>query len=225
MSRAEAPKGLRARATALAPVTLLLIVGTTAGCRQDMHDQPRVKPLAESDFFANGSGARVPPTGTVARGQLRADRELETGRSADDSLLTRLPAVEQARFASDPRAYLLRGRDRFEVFCAPCHGKTGAGDGMVVRRGLKQPSSYHVDRLRQAPIGYLFDNMTNGFGVMPSYAAQIPVADRWAIAAYVRTLQLSQHFDPTRLAGEERAKLDAPAAAPDGQAHGAAAAH
>jgi mono/diheme cytochrome c family protein len=177
-----------------------------------MHDQPRIKPLAENSFFANGSGARVPPAGSVARGQLRADRELETGRLADDSLLAALPAVEQARFEGDRTAYLLRGRDRFDVFCSPCHGKAGAGDGMVVRRGYKQPTSYHTDRLRQVPIGYLFDVMTHGFGVMPSYAAQVPVGDRWAIAAYVRTLQLSQHFDAAALSSEERAQLDTPPA-------------
>jgi mono/diheme cytochrome c family protein len=192
---------------------VLVAALAAAGCRQDMHDQPRVKPLAASEFFANGSGARVPPEGTVARGLLRADREFETGRGADDSLLATLPAVEQARFDADRRGYLLRGRERFEIFCSPCHGKTGEGEGMVVRRGYKQPSSFHVDRLRQAPLGYLFDNMTNGFGVMPSYAAQIPVADRWAIAAYLRTLQLSRHFDVAHLSAEERARLEAPPAA------------
>ena len=189
-----------------------------AGCRQDMHDQPRVKPLAENAFFANGSGARVPPGGTVARGQLRADKEFETGRAADDSLLTALPAAEAARFEADRRAYVLRGRDRYGIYCAPCHGQTGAGDGMVVRRGYKVPSSYHVDRLRQAPIGYLFDVMTNGFGVMPSYAAQVPVSDRWAIAAYVRTLQLSQHFDPAQLTSDEREQVNGKPVAPPANA-------
>lgn len=225
MSRADAVRVLGGSpGSPIVRRALLLLIGSaalvTGACRQDMHDQPRIKPLAEDTFFANGSGARVPPTGTVARGQLRADRELETGRHADDSLLATLPAVEEARFEHDRKAYLLRGRDRYEVFCSPCHGKTGAGDGMVVRRGFKQPSSYHVDRLRQAPIGYLFDVMTNGFAVMPSYAAQVPVQDRWAIAAYVRTLQLSQHFDAARLSGEERARVDAPPAAAGGEGHG-----
>jgi hypothetical protein len=156
-------EGGRARAATVAQFALLLVVGSTTACRQDMHDQPRIKPLAENTFFANGSGARVPPAGSVARGQLRADRELETGRHADDSLLTALP-IEEARF--EVTDLPVRGPDRFEVFCSPCHGALGDGRGMVVQRGYKQPTSYHDDRLREAPIGYFFDVMTNGFGVM-----------------------------------------------------------
>jgi mono/diheme cytochrome c family protein len=198
-----------------------LVVFATAGCRQDMHDQPRVKPLAASEFYADGAASRLPPAGTVARGQFRTDRELATGRHPDDMLLASLPAAEERRFERDRRAYLLRGRERYEIFCAPCHGRTGAGDGMVVRRGYKQPSSYHVDRLRMAPLGYFFDVVTNGFGVMPSYAAQVPVEDRWAIAAYVRTLQLSQQFDAAKLATTERALLEAQRAAAAAAAPGA----
>ena len=185
----------------LAPVLVAAIAA--AGCRQDMHNQPKVKPLAENTFFADGSGARPIPAGAVSRGDLRADHLLYTGRLADDSLATELPMPVT-------RELLVRGRERFNIFCSPCHGRTGQADGMVVRRGYKQPSSYHVDRLRMAPVGYFFDVMTNGFGVMPSYAAQVPVEDRWAIAAYVRTLQLSQHYDASRLSAAERAKLDAP---------------
>ena len=197
----------------LAPAVIAGVAGfaalAAAGCRQDMHDQPRVKPLAENQFFADGSGARPIPAGAVSRGDLRADRLFYTARLADDSLATELPMPVT-------RQLLLRGRERFDIFCAPCHGRTGQADGMVVRRGYKPPSSYHVDRLRMAPVGYFFDVMTNGFGVMPSYAAQVPPEDRWAIAAYVRALQLSQYFDAGALTGEERARLDAPSAASAG---------
>jgi len=192
--------------TLAAAMTLLL----AAGCRQDMHNQPKIKPLAENDFFADGSGARPLPAHTVARGELHADKALYTGRAADDSLLTEIPMPLT-------RQVLERGRQRFDIFCSPCHGRTGEGDGMVVRRGLKQPPSYHIDRLRMAPVGYFFYIMSNGFGVMPSYAAQVPVEDRWAIAAYIRALQLSQHFEASKLTAEERARLDEPALPAAGQ--------
>jgi mono/diheme cytochrome c family protein len=200
-----------------AALALLALALAAGACRQDMHDQPRIDPLAENTFFADGSGARPLPANTVARGHLREDSALYAGTYPDGSLLAEPPMPVT-------RELLVRGRDRFDVFCAPCHGRTGEGTGMVVRRGYKQPSSYHVDRLRQAPLGYLYFVMSNGFGVMPSYAAQVPVEDRWAIAAYIRTLQLSQHYEAARLAGEERARLDAPAGEaaaerPNGAAH------
>lgn len=196
----------RAAAAAVALAALAL-----AGCRQDMHDAPRYKPLAASDFFANGSSARPLPAGTVARGFLREDALLYTGRTAEGSLAAELPMPVT-------KALLLRGHERFDIFCSPCHGKLGDGRGMVVQRGFKPPSSYHVERLRQAPIGYFFDVMTNGFGVMPGYAPQVPAEDRWAIAAYIRALQLSQHYDAAMLSPEDRARLAQPEAAP---AHGA----
>ncbi len=184
----------------------LALVALATGCRQDMHDQPRVEPLGAHSFFADGQGARPLPANTVSRGDLRADVPFETALTAEGEMVTALPMPVT-------RELLIRGRQRYDIFCSPCHGKTGEGRGMVVRRGYKQPTSYHDDRLRQAPIGYLFDVMSNGFGVMPSYAAQVPVADRWAIAAYIRTLQLSQHFDAATLSSAERARLDAPPAA------------
>lgn len=200
----------RVAAGLAAGVALLLL----AGCRQDMHDQPRIDPLAENAFFADGSGARLLPANTVARGELRADTAFFTGQAADGSLLTAPPMPVT-------RELLVRGRERFDIFCAPCHGRTAEGTGMVVQRGYKKPSSFHVDRLRQAPVAYFYFVMSNGFGVMPSYAAQIPAADRWAIAAYVRTLQLAHHYDASQLAADERHALDAtPAPAP-----AAAAAH
>lgn len=204
----RAAAGARRGAVLLAALAALVL----AGCRQDMHDAPRLKPLAESDFFANGSGARPLPAGTVARGHLREDKLLHTGRTEEGSLATAPPMPVT-------RALLVRGQQRFDIFCAPCHGKLGDGRGMVVQRGYKAPSSYHVERLRQAPIGYLFDVMTNGFGVMPSYTAQVPAEDRWAIAAYIRALQLSQNYEAAKLPPADRARLDQPAAAV--AAHGA----
>jgi mono/diheme cytochrome c family protein len=198
------------RLVACGTVAVAILAG---GCRQDMHDQPRIDPLAENDFFADGSGARPLPAHTVARGQLREDPALYTGFHADGSLLSEVPLPVT-------RELLIRGRERYGIFCAPCHGQTGDGKGMVVRRGFKQPSSYHVDRLRMVPIGYYYYVMTNGFGVMSSYASQVPVEDRWAIAAYIRALQLSQHYDASKLSAGERARLDAlPAAAPPAAAH------
>lgn len=181
---------------ALAGLAVLLF-GT--GCRQDMFNQPKVKPLARSDFYDDGSGARPPAAGTVARGQLRADRAFETGIGPDGRFVGRLPLPLT-------RDLLRRGRERFDIFCSPCHGRLGDGRGMIVQRGFKAPPSYHIDRLRRQPIGYFFDVMTNGFGQMSSYAIQVPPADRWAIAAYIRALQLSQHAPIAELpAGDRRA--------------------
>jgi mono/diheme cytochrome c family protein len=196
-----------ARIAPIARWTLALaVLVLVAGCRQDMHDQPRYKPLAKSDFFANGSSARMLPAHTVARSDLHADKLFYTGFTPDGDPTPTLPVPVT-------RELLLRGQERFNIFCSPCHGRTGEGRGMVVRRGYKQPPSYHIDRLRQAPPGYFFDIITNGFGVMPSYAAQIPAEDRWAIVAYVRTLQLSRDYDASKLSSEQRAHLDQPPAA------------
>ncbi|MCM2270712.1 MAG: cytochrome c [Thermoanaerobaculia bacterium] len=204
MSRAER-RATRVLGGALAAAAALALL---AGCRQDMHDQPRIDPLAENRFFADGSGARPLPANTVARGELRADTAFHSGQAADGSLLTAPPMPVT-------RELLVRGRERFDIFCAPCHGRAADGTGMVVQRGYKKPSSFHVDRLRQAPVAYFYFVMGNGFGVMPSYAAQIPAADRWAIAAYIRTLQLAHHYDADRLTADERRGLDAaPAHAP-----------
>lgn len=202
------------RAARLAAAGLLLL--GFAACRQDMHDQPKLKPLAKSDFFADGRASRPLPAHTVAQGQLRADKVFYTGKGADDMPVAALPMPVT-------RQLLVRGQERFNIFCSPCHGRLGDGRGMVVRRGYKQPPSYHDDRLRSVPVGYFFDVMTNGFGVMSSYAAQVPAEDRWAIAAYIRALQLSQHVEATSLSPEERAQIDAseaPAAEPQhGEGH------
>ncbi len=187
------------RVRALGLVGLLLL----GGCRQGMYNQGKKKALAESDFYKDGLSARVPPADTVARGQLREDRALYTGMGPDGKFLATLPAA-----VPFGKPLLLRGRQRFDVFCSPCHGRQGNGEGMIVQRGFKQPTSYHIDRLRQMPIGYFYDVMTQGFGQMSSYAAQVSPEDRWAIAAYIRVLQLSQHAPVSELTEKDRADLE-----------------
>jgi mono/diheme cytochrome c family protein len=164
-----------------------------------MHDQPKFIPLRQSTFFADERSARPLVTGTVPRGQLREDTLLYTGK-VDGADATVFP------FPIDERA-LRRGQERFDIFCAPCHARTGEGDGMVVRRGYRRPPSYHDDRLRSAPVGHFFDVITNGFGAMPDYAAQIKAEDRWAIAAYIRVLQLSAHASLDDVPPAERERL------------------
>ena len=156
-----------------------------AGCRQDMHDQPRFKPLRANSFFADGRSARPLVAGTVARGTLQEDDHLFTGRVNNEFVTTfPFPVTEQV---------IRRGQERFNIFCSPCHGQLGDGQGAIVQRGMKQPPSYPIDRLREVPVGYFFNVITNGFGAMFDYSDRIPANDRWAIIAYVRALQLSQH--------------------------------
>jgi len=156
-----------------------------SACRQDMHDQPKYIPLRQSTFFDDARSARPLVAGTVARGHLHDDSLLETGRAGNADAET-FPLTVDA-------ALLARGRERFDIYCAPCHGRTGYGDGMIVRRGFRRPESYHTDRLRAAPPGHFVDVMLNGFGAMADYADKVDARDRWAIAAYIRALQLSQH--------------------------------
>jgi mono/diheme cytochrome c family protein len=163
----------------------LLAVLALAGCRQDMQDQPRFKPLAKSDFYADLRSARAPVEGTVARGQLHEDEYFYTGKMGNN------PGDYMPFAVSD--AVLARGRERFNIYCAPCHSQLGDGNGVIVQRGYRPPPSYHTERLRKAPLGYFFDVMTNGFGAMPDYAAQISARDRWNIVAYIRALQLGQN--------------------------------
>jgi hypothetical protein len=155
-----------------------------AGCRQDMHDQPRFKPLAKSDFYADLRSERPQVEGTVARGQFHEDSYFYTGKIGNDP-------GDYMPFAVTEDV-LVRGQQRFNIYCAPCHSRVGDGNGMIVQRGYKHPPSYHIDRLRKAPLGYFFDVMTNGFGAMPDYSAQVAPRDRWCIVAYIRALQLSQ---------------------------------
>jgi mono/diheme cytochrome c family protein len=170
-----------------------------SGCRQDMHDQPKYVPMRESAFFPDARSARPIVEGTVARGQLQEDTLLYTGKvnGADTTVFP---------FRVD-EAVMARGQERFDIFCAPCHGRTGQGDGMVVRRGYRRPPSIHQDRLRDAPAGHFFDVITNGFGAMPEYASEIKVEDRWAIVAYVRALQLSGRATLADVPPSERDKI------------------
>lgn len=154
-------------------------------CRQDMHDQPRFKPLAQSDFYPDLRSARMPVEGTVARGQLHEDGYFYTGKVGDNpGDFLPFPATGEL---------LERGQQRYNIYCAPCHSRLGDGNGVVSGRGFpRKPPSFHDERLRKVPLGYFFDVMTNGFGSMPDYGSQIPPQDRWAIVAYIRALQLSQ---------------------------------
>lgn len=176
-----------ARLRRIAPLALLAVMGL-AGCRQDMHDQPRFKPLAKSDFYADLRSARPLVEGTVARGQLREDTYLYTGMIGNSNTpgdYMPFPVTSDV---------LGRGRERFNIYCSPCHSRLGDGQGIVPSRGFaKTPPSFHIPRLQKAPLGYFFDVITHGFGIMPDYAAQIQPKDRWAIVAYVCALQLSQN--------------------------------
>jgi mono/diheme cytochrome c family protein len=191
------------------PIAGLLL---TTGCRRDMQDQPKMKPFRTSTFFGDGLSARPPVEGTIPRGYLRADTGFFTGKKTrmpagatpggpqptasapggatqvaaaypDDIEVLPLPVTDET---------LKRGQERYNIFCSVCHGLTGYGDGMIVRRGFRRAGSFHDDRVRTAPVGHYFDAITNGWGAMPSYAPQIPVQDRWAIIAYIKALQLSQ---------------------------------
>ena len=168
-----------------------------------MHDAPRYDPLEKSTFFADEQSARPLVANTVARGLLREDRHFYEG-VVDGKPADTFPMTVTA-------ATMERGHERFNVFCAPCHGRTGEGNGMIVQRGFRKPPSYHEDRLRNAPVGYFFDVMTHGFGAMQDYSSQLPPADRWAVAAYIRALQLSQRASIDDVPAERRADLDKPA--------------
>lgn len=189
---------MRARTPLL--LALLACALAVTGCRQDMHDQPKLRGLRGSAFFADGRGVRPTVPGTVARGQLNDDELLHTGKL--DGKLAEVFPFEITR------ADLERGRDRFEVFCTPCHDRTGSGNGMIVQRGMKRPPSYHIQRLRDQPPGYFFDVMTNGFGAMYDYSDRIAPADRWRIAAYIRVLQLSQNGSLADVPPAERTRLE-----------------
>jgi Cytochrome C oxidase, cbb3-type, subunit III len=185
---------LKARLRKFLGMGLLGLLLVSAGCRQDIQDQPRFKPLAESDFYADLRSARSPVDDTVARGQLHEDTYFYSGKiGANPGDYMPFPVTEDV---------LARGRERFNIYCAPCHSRVGDGRGMVVKRGFKPPPTYHQERLRKAPLGYFFDVMTNGFGAMPDYASQIVPRDRWCIVAYIRALQLSQNATQGEVGGQ-----------------------
>lgn len=181
-------------------VLLVAVCVAGAACRRDMQDQPKMKPYRGTSFFADGLSSRPPVPGTVPRGFLRTDTELFTGKKSKSSSSASTAVSTTNPFADDTDTFpfpitedvVNRGKERYEIFCSVCHGLTGNGDGMIVRRGFRRAASFHEDRLRQAPVGHFFDAITNGWGAMPPYNSQIPVQDRWAIIAYVRALQLSQ---------------------------------
>ena len=184
---------------------VLIAAAALAGCRQDMHDTPRADPLRQSAFFKDASSARPTVEGTIARGTLQDDAEFFTGKNG---------ALPADALPFELTAQVLdRGEQRFNIYCAPCHDASGNGRGMIVRRGYRQPPSFHIDRLQNAPLGHFFDTITNGFGAMPDYRAQIAPRDRWAIAAYVRALQLSQYYSAAELTEEERKQMTQPAPA------------
>lgn len=172
----------------------------SAGCRQDMHDQPRYESMEATDFFEDGSASRWPPEGTVARGHLRDDELLYTGKINGE--------------VSDVFPYLVtremmnRGQQRYNIFCSPCHDRVGTGRGIVVERGMKRPPSFHIVRLREATPGYFFDVITNGYGAMFGYESRVPVHDRWAITAYIRALQLSQNASHGDVSESDLAKIE-----------------
>lgn len=209
-----------------------------AACRVDMQDQPKMKPYRSSPFFRDGLSSRQLVPGTVPRGWLREDKELFTGKKSELPGGQAVAAANQTAGATTPLAtagaaqvaaaypddvdkfpfpitkeILERGAGRYQIFCTVCHGPTGSGDGMIVRRGFRKPPSFHDPALRAAPVGHYFDVTSNGWGAMPSYAAQIPVQDRWAIIAYIRALQLTRSRES---AGEVKAPAAAPAKPPSG---------
>jgi mono/diheme cytochrome c family protein len=177
------------KAARLIPLAFML---AAAGCKQDMADMPRYDPLEKSGQFADGASARQPVAGTVAR---------------DDDLA---PVPDKIPYPVT-MALLERGRQRFDIFCSPCHGRTGDGDGMIVQRGFPAPPSYHQDALRKAPDRHFYDVITHGYGAMYSYAARVPPPDRWAIVAYIRALQYSRYAPASELPRKLRGKLSAEA--------------
>jgi len=195
--------GISAARFRFARGTWLVCIGALAmllsGCRLDMHLQPKYLPYAKTDFFPDGRSERQPVPGTVARGQLRVDELFYTGRENG-------VVVDKFPFTIT-RADLERGRERYNVYCTPCHDYAGGGRGMIVQRGFPQPPSYHIQRLRDAPVGHFYEVITNGFGAMYSYAARIEPADRWRIAAYIRVLQLSQNAKIDDVPESERPNL------------------
>jgi mono/diheme cytochrome c family protein len=190
---------LRKMAAVTAGAALLMAL---AGCHTDMWHQPKLKAQSENSFFADGKTDRTPFMNTVAVGNLRQDEVFYTGKQ-NNRLVSQMPMPVTPEL-------LKRGQQQYNVFCAPCHGKSGDGQGMIAQRGLalrRQPASYHTDRLRGMPVGYFYDVITNGYGVMYSYASRIAPEDRWAIAAYIRVLQQSQYTRVNELTPEDLRRL------------------
>lgn len=198
------------------PSQFLIMTGAlllASGCRRDMQDQPKYKPLRESRFFADGRASRPIPPGTVARDEMDVDDPFHSGSLPDGGFLQTIPAPITVPF-------LHRGQDRYSIFCSPCHSRTGNGDGMVHRRGFWIPPSLHNARLRSVPPGYLFQVISNGYGAMPGYKEQIvELRDRWAIVAYIRALQLSRNGTLGDVPTSFRQDLQSRGSAPETRAH------
>lgn len=212
----------------LLTVALLGSLAGMASCRYDMQDQPKVLAYRGNENFSDSISGRQMIDNTVARGFLRDDAAFYTGKNAgatatpvSTTATTADAATGANATAGSPgdvaefpypvtAAMIDRGENRYNVYCTPCHGRTGSGDGMIARRGFRPPPSYHTDRLRNAPVGHFFDVISNGFGAMPDYSQQLPPSDRWAVVAYIRALQLSMNAKVTDLAPSEQDSLNAP---------------
>ena len=194
--------GAAPRSRRAALVLGLAALAGMAGCRPGLYNQARYETYEASDFFPDGLSARPLVAGTVARGWDRDDEHLYYGR-VDGALASTFP------FEVD-RAVIERGRDRFNIYCLPCHGGLGDGQGMIVQRGMPQPPSYHEQRLREIPVGHFYDVITRGFGAMYPYAHRIKPRDRWAVVAYIRALQRSQNAAVEDLPDAELARLGEP---------------
>ncbi len=203
---------------------MMALVMVMAGCRQDMHDQPKYIPLRGSTFYADGRGSRMPVANTVARGNLREDQYYYTGK-INGLAANQLPDRLLKEDFKSMGELLARGQNRYQVYCTPCHSRVGDGNGMVTQRAGNtgatsafRPPSYHEDRIKKMPLGHFYDVMTNGFGVMLNYSAQINPRDRWAIAAYIRALQLSQDAKLSDVPEAERDKIQTLGTSPNPQA-------
>ncbi len=193
-------------------LTMTLLVIFSSACRYDMQDQPRYEPYEKSKFFNDGRASRELPSGVVPRGFLREDKVFYTGKkegvtnaqvqttvdASGNTVVTNFPDSVEEFPIPVTKELIDRGQERYNIYCIVCHGPTGNGDGMIVRRGFTKPPTYHDDRLRNAPVGHFYDVITNGWGRMSGYAAKIPPADRWAIVAYIRALQYSQNPNVTK---------------------------
>ncbi|HXI93757.1 MAG TPA: cytochrome c [Blastocatellia bacterium] len=245
MSRTSKEKGKRKKEKAAAASRTLafcLLTFSFCSCRQDMHDQPKYRPLRPVDQIGSindGRSARPLVEGTVPRGELRDDVEFYSGKIAGSGQTAATPAASvsqtpgqsasggtpglQGFVAEFPMqitaADLDRGQERFNIYCSVCHGPLGDGGGMIPKRGFRKPPSYHDERLRNAPVGYFFDVITNGFGNMPDYAAQVEPSDRWRIIAYIRALQLSQRATVADVPADKRGELNKKPEAKEGEGH------
>jgi mono/diheme cytochrome c family protein len=195
--------------TKLSAIAILPLLLMIAACRQDMQDQPKYKPLGANRFFADGRDARPIPAGTIALDELNDTDAFHTGADANGEFLDTIPLKVDLKV-------LRRGQERFDIYCSPCHGRTGDGNGMVAQRGLKIPADLHTDRLRSVPPGYIYQVIKNGYGAMGDYGDQIPVNDRWAIVAYVRALQLSRDAPLNDVPEAQRGELSAKNQPPPG---------